>query len=135
MGAAPFTIKNLAELEDLAIRFGYSDHQEMRVPREDLGAERTGLSHQRVKPGKRHAFGHRHKEAEEIYVVLAGSGRVRLDDEIRDVRPLDAIRVAPPVTRAFEAGDEGLELLVFSTHHPGDAEMVPDFWNEDHSCT
>jgi uncharacterized cupin superfamily protein len=132
MGAtpSPFTIKNLREVEDLAVKFGYSGQQEARFPREELGAERTGLSYQRVKPGRRHAFGHRHKEAEEIYVVLSGTGRVRLDDEIHDLRPLDAIRIAPPVTRAFEAEDDGLELLVFSTFHPGDAEMVPDFWKE-----
>ena len=130
MGDTPFTIKNLGDVEDLAAKFGYSDYQEMRAPREELGAERTGLSYQRLKPGKRHAFGHRHEQAEEIYVVLSGKGRIRLDDEIREVDRLDAIRIAPRVTRAFEADEDGLELLVFSTYHPGDAEMVPDFWTD-----
>jgi mannose-6-phosphate isomerase-like protein (cupin superfamily) len=81
-----------------------------------------------VKPGKRHAFGHRHAEDEEVYVVLSGSGRVRLDEEVRDVKPMDAIRIAPEVTRAFEAGPDGLELLAFGTHHPDDPQVVPDFW-------
>jgi mannose-6-phosphate isomerase-like protein (cupin superfamily) len=85
------------------------------------------VSLQLVKPGKRHAFAHRHQEAEEVYVVLSGSGRVKLDDEIVEVGPMDAIRVAPAVTRAFEAGPEGLELLVFGPRHEGDAEIVQDF--------
>jgi hypothetical protein len=54
---------------------------------------------------------------------------MKLDDEVIEVGPMDAIRVAPKVTRAFEAGPEGLELLVFGTHHEGDAEMVQDFWS------
>jgi mannose-6-phosphate isomerase-like protein (cupin superfamily) len=80
-----------------------------------------------VKPGKRHAFAHRHKEAEEIYFVVSGSGRVKLDDQVEEVGEFDAIRVGPSVTRAFEAGDEGLELLAFSPRAQGDAEIVEDF--------
>jgi mannose-6-phosphate isomerase-like protein (cupin superfamily) len=68
------------------------------------------------------------KAAEEIYVALSGSGKVKLDDEIREVRPLDAIRVAPHVARAFEAGPEGLEFIAFGPHHPGDGEAVDDSW-------
>ncbi len=79
-------------------------------------------------PNKRQPFAHQHNQAEEIYVVLSGKGKMKLDDEVIDVGPMDAIRVAPNVTRMFEAGDEGLELLVFGTHHAGDAEMVQDFW-------
>jgi mannose-6-phosphate isomerase-like protein (cupin superfamily)/ABC-type transporter Mla MlaB component len=125
---ADYTIKNLREVEDMAVRHGFSDSQEARFPRQDLGLETLGLSHQVVKPGKRHAFGHRHKEAEEVYVVLSGAGRCRLDDDIVDVRPLDAIRIGPHVARAFEAGPDGLELLVFSRYAPGDAEILSDFW-------
>ena len=62
--------------------------------------------------------------------MLSGSGRVRLNDEVVGIGPLDAIRIAPHVTRAFEAGPEGLELLVFGPHHAGDAELVPDFWTD-----
>lgn len=127
---ASYTKKNLRELDDLAVKHGFSENQEMRVAHGDLGAEQTGVSFQIVKPGKRHAFGHRHKEAEEIYVVLSGKGKVRLDEEIVEVEPLDAIRISPPVSRAFEAGSEGLELLVFSPRYEGDAELVPDFWSD-----
>jgi mannose-6-phosphate isomerase-like protein (cupin superfamily) len=125
-----YTVKNLREVEDMAAKHGFSDNQEARFARGDLEAEATGVALQFVKPGKRHAFAHRHNEAEEIYVVLSGSGRVKLDDDVRDVGPMDAVRVAPPVTRAFEAGLDGLELLVFGPHHAGDSEMVADFWGD-----
>jgi uncharacterized cupin superfamily protein len=122
-----YTIKNLREVEDLAASQGFGEVQEARFAHGDLNAAQTGISLQRVKPGKRHAFAHRHTDAEEIYVVLSGSGRVKLDDNVEEVRPLDAIRVAPSVTRAFEADDEGLDLLAFSPRAAGDAEIVEDF--------
>jgi mannose-6-phosphate isomerase-like protein (cupin superfamily) len=126
-----YTIKNLREVEDLAAKFGYSDTQEARFAVEDLDAEATGLSLQIVRPGKRQAFAHRHEQAEEVYVVLSGEGRVKLDDEIVEIRPMDAIRIAPPVARAFEAGPDGLELLVFGPRHAGDAQMITDeFWDD-----
>ena len=123
-----YTIKNLREVEDIAIKHGFSESQEARFPRPELGAETTGLAYHVVRPGKRQAFAHRHHEAEEVNVVLSGTGRVRLDDEVVEIGPMDAIRVAPHVTRAFEAGPDGLELLVFGPHHHGDAETVQDFW-------
>ena len=122
-----YTIKNLREVEDMAATQGFGEVQEARFANADLDAEQSGISLQKVKPGKRHAFAHRHNEAEEVYVVISGSGRVKLDDEVKEVGELDAIRVAPSVTRAFEAGDEGLELLAFSPRAKGDAEIVQDF--------
>jgi quinol monooxygenase YgiN/mannose-6-phosphate isomerase-like protein (cupin superfamily) len=124
------TIRNLAEAEDLAARYGYSEMGEARFPSDDLEAEQTGLSHQRLRPGKRQMFAHRHRHAEEVYVVLSGRGRARIGDEIVEVGPLDAIRVGPEQTRAFEAGSEGLELLAFSRRARGDAEIVPDWWTD-----
>jgi uncharacterized cupin superfamily protein len=125
-----YTIKNLTRTADSAREYGLSELGEAHFPREELGAESTGLSYQVLKPGKRNAFGHRHERAEEIYVVLSGGGRMRLDDEILDVGPLDAIRVAPQVKRAFEAGADGLELLVFGPHHQRDGEVLNDFWKD-----
>jgi mannose-6-phosphate isomerase-like protein (cupin superfamily) len=122
-----YTIKNLKEVEDLAASQGFSEMQEARFAHGDLDSSQLGISLQRVKPGKRHAFAHRHQTAEEVYVVISGSGRVKLDDQIEEVRALDAIRVSPEVTRAFEAGDEGLELLAVSPRAQGDAEIVEDF--------
>lgn len=78
----------------------------------------------------RQAFAHRHDEAEEVYVVLSGSGRCKLDDETLELVALDAIRVAPWVTRCFESGEAGLELLVFGPRCPNDAQMVPDWWTD-----
>ena len=126
-----YTKKNLREVEDLAAKAGFSENQEARFPREELNAEETGLSYQVLRPGKRHAFAHRQTEAEEIFVVLSGSGRVKLDDEIVEVGPMDAIRVAPPVARAFEADSDGLAILVFGPHRDGDAEIIEeDFWGD-----
>jgi uncharacterized cupin superfamily protein len=124
-----YAITSLREVEDLAVKHGFSDNQEVRFPGETLGCEQIGLSLQTVKPGKRQAFGHRHNEDEEVYVILAGKGSVRLDDEVVEVGPMDAIRVAPNVARAFEAGPDGLELVAFGTHRKDDAEMLPDFWS------
>jgi uncharacterized cupin superfamily protein len=125
-----YTIKNLDSTEDSAVKFGFSEIGEAHFPREELGAERTGFAYHVLKPGKRQAFGHRHEQAEEVYVVLEGGGRIRLDDEVREISRHDAIRVAPPVVRAFEAGPEGLSVLVFGTRHEGDGELLQDFWNE-----
>ena len=124
-----FTIKNLREVKDSAPEFGFESTQEAHFAKEDLDAEATGISFHVVKPGQRQAFAHKHDEAEEIYVVVSGSGRVKIDDEITEIGPLDAIRVAPPAARAFEAGDDGLELVAVGPHHKGDGELLKaDFW-------
>jgi uncharacterized cupin superfamily protein len=125
-----YTLKNLGELEDLAVMGGFSEFQEARFAGRDLGLETLGVSYQIVKPGKHHAFGHRHKEAEEVCVVMSGSGTCHLDDEVVEVKRLDAIRVGPSVARGFEAGEDGLELIVFSRSAPGDAEIVTDFFGD-----
>jgi quinol monooxygenase YgiN/mannose-6-phosphate isomerase-like protein (cupin superfamily) len=127
-GGSGFTLVNLEDVEDMAKRFGFGEQGEARFANRSLGTSRTGVSHQRLRPGVRQAFGHRHQHAEEVFVILAGGGRVRIDDEIREVRPLDAIRIAPSSARAFEAGPDGLEFVVFGPHHTGDAVMDPDFW-------
>ncbi len=119
---------NLVEIEDVAPENGFGDRWQARVARTALGARQTGLTHFRLLAGKRSPFVHRHTAAEEIYVILGGTGRLKLDDQIIDVRPLDAIRVDPEVARAFEADSDGLEFLAFGPHHPGDGETVDDAW-------
>jgi mannose-6-phosphate isomerase-like protein (cupin superfamily) len=123
-----FTHINLADVDDAAIPNGFADRWEAHVARTALDAKETGVSHFRIHPGRRSPFAHRHSEAEEIYVILGGSGRMRLGTETRDVGRLDAIRVAPDVVRAFEAGSDGLEILVFGRHHAADGELVKDGW-------
>lgn len=131
MSSNPYTLTKLTDVEDSAVKFGFSEVQEARFANGDLETEQTGLSLYCLKAGKRQPFGHKHDEAEEVYVVLAGSGRIKLDDQIVDLAPLDAIRVAPGVTRAFEAGPDGdLELLAVGARHEGDGELIQGWWND-----
>lgn len=119
---------NLAEVKDAAPAGGFADRWQARVARTALGAQQTGVTHFRLLGGKRSPFAHRHSNAEEIYVILSGTGNLKLDDEIIAVRALDAVRVDAEVARAFEAGSDGLEFLAFGPHHPGDGEPVDDDW-------
>jgi mannose-6-phosphate isomerase-like protein (cupin superfamily) len=127
----PYTIKNLTDVEDSAAKFGHGDVGEARFINDELETEQTGLSHHKLNPNARQAFGHRHEDVEEVYVVLAGAGQVKLDDEIVDVNPRDAIRVEPSVVRAFQAGPDGLEVLAFSPQRKDDrGEVLPDWWSD-----
>jgi quinol monooxygenase YgiN/mannose-6-phosphate isomerase-like protein (cupin superfamily) len=127
---AGFTLLNLEQVEDQAAKFGYGEMGEARFANRALGAVQTGVSHQRIRPNRRQAFAHRHHRAEEVYVVLSGSGRARIEDEIVELRPLDAIRIGPEQTRQFEAGPKGLEYLVFGARARGDAEVVREWWTD-----
>jgi mannose-6-phosphate isomerase-like protein (cupin superfamily) len=126
----PFTHKKLEEVKDSAADFGHGDAMEARFAKGDLETEETGFSFHRLKPNKRQPFGHNHEDAEEVYVVVRGGGLFKLDDEIIEVETMDAIRVSPEVTRAFEAGDDGLEVLVFGPRRDGDGSLNPDFWTD-----
>ena len=123
-----YSLVNLVEVEDAAPGNGFDDRWEARVARTALDAQETGVTYFRLLAGKRSPFMHRHRSAEEIYVVLSGTGRAKLDDEIIDVGPLDAIRLPPGTARAFEAGDDGLEFIAFGPHRAGDGEPVDDPW-------
>jgi mannose-6-phosphate isomerase-like protein (cupin superfamily) len=126
--STPYTLKRLTDVEDSAPRFGFQEVQEARFAKDELHAEHTGVSHHRLKAHRRQAFAHRHEQAEEVYLILAGSGRLKLDDDVVELGPLDAIRVAPEVIRAFEAGPEGLEILAFGPRHDGDGEVIQGWW-------
>lgn len=125
-----FTIANLMELENTAAR--RTSQIDARFGRSHLDSEHLGVSYFRYEPGYRSATGHSHKEQEEAYVVVNGSGRVKLDAEVRDVQRWDVVRVAPHVVRAFEAGPDGLELIVVGSDRPegGDGTMVSDWWTD-----
>lgn len=124
-----YTKTNLQQVEDSAARHGAGAAQEARFPRSELGAEQTGCNYLIVKPGQREAFAHKHHQAEELYVVLSGSGRVKLDDDLVELAPLDAVRVAPGTTRRIEAGPDGIALLIFGARVEGDGEIVEGFWD------
>jgi quinol monooxygenase YgiN/mannose-6-phosphate isomerase-like protein (cupin superfamily) len=104
------------------------DVGEARYIREHLDAVQTGLTHHRLRSGRRQGWAHRHGVAEEIYVALSGSGRIKVDEELFELRSLDAIRVAPASARELEAGPNGHEVLAFGSHSPGDGELVADRW-------
>jgi quercetin dioxygenase-like cupin family protein len=125
-----YTVKNLMEIEDSAVAGGLSPDLEARFARKPLEAEQLGLSYQRFAPGYRSSFGHRHEDQEEVYVLLAGSGRLKLDDDVVELGPWDAVRIARDVTRAFEAGPDGAELLVVGAGRAGDAEVLPGWWSD-----
>ncbi len=126
-----YTKTNLMDVEDAAVGFGLSPDMESRFARDALEGGATGLSYQRLAPGVRQPFGHRHSHQEEIYVILSGSGRVKLEDEVVELASWDAIRVAPETMRSFEAGSEGMELLAFGAHKDSkDVETVPGWWSD-----
>jgi mannose-6-phosphate isomerase-like protein (cupin superfamily) len=125
-----WTLVNLGDVEDQAAKHGFGEFQEARFPRRELGTEQTGLGHIVVKPGKRQPFSHRHGEAEELYVVLSGSGVLKLDDEVVEVGPRDVVRIGPGVAHGMEAGPGGLEILAFGPHVDDDAEMIEGLWED-----
>src|SRR5207253_11072808 len=102
-------------------RFDGAPDLEFRLATEALELEKSGLSYQRVPPGYRFPYGHTHKKQEEVYVVLRGSGRMKVDDEIVELKQWDAVRVPPGTWRGYEAGPEGLEILVIGAPNLGDA--------------
>jgi quercetin dioxygenase-like cupin family protein len=125
-----YTHKNLGEVKDSAPGFGFAEMAEARFAKDELDAERTGISQLTLKPGKRMPFGHKHEQAEEIYIVIEGSGRIKLDDEIVEVVELDAIRIAPEVARGVEAGPEGISVLAVGARHDGDGELLQNWWTD-----
>ena len=122
------TIVNLKQVEpsEAARAAGIDAH----MSRSRLDSEHLGVSYFRYPPDFRPGTGHRHREQEEAYVVISGSGQVRLDDEIRELRCWDVVRVNPATVRAFEAGDDGLELIAIGSDRPdgGDGVFVDPAW-------
>ena len=127
---AEYTHKSVLDVENAAEKFGFGEIQESRFAHADFEAEQTGFSLHRIKPGKRQPFGHKHEDAEEIYFVVSGAGRMKVGDEILEVERFDAVRVSPGVMRSFEAGGDGLDVLAFGPRHAEDrGEIVPNWWS------
>jgi len=124
---ADWTKRNFEDIEDLSpadvrIRWLFS--------RNEVRSTQVGVSRFSYEPGARMPFGHRHGSQEEVYVVVAGSGRAKLEDEIIEIGVWDVLRVAPQVIRSFEAGPDGMELICVGGKRPegGDNEGFRDFW-------
>jgi mannose-6-phosphate isomerase-like protein (cupin superfamily) len=125
-----FAIKNLKEVDD---SFAERDVDlEARFGRKHLGSQHLGVSYFRHGPNQRSLVRHRHREQEEAYVVVSGSGRAKLGDEIVDLHQWDVLRIAPPVVRSLEAGPDGLEVIAVGSDRPegGDGEIVEGHWSE-----
>ena len=126
-----YTIVNLKEVEDQALNFGLSPDLEARFGRVALDAELIGLTYQRLAPNFQVPWGHTHKTQEEMFVVISGSMRVKVEDEIKELRPWDVIRVSKETARGFEAGPEGVEFIAIGAPGgPGDAENIEGFWEQ-----
>ena len=131
-----YTKVNLKDdVQDSATQFGYAPDMEARFATGHLELEFGGMGYERFAPNFRVPFGHTHKTQEELYVVVSGSGRLKLDDEIVEFGQWDAFRVAPGTWRCFEAGPDGCEILAFGApklEHPADdAEMKPGWWQDE----
>jgi uncharacterized cupin superfamily protein len=117
----PYTVRNVKkDLEDIGSAFDGPADLEFRAATKPLGLEKAALSYQRIPPGYRFPYGHMHRTQEEVYVVIRGSGRMKVDDEIVEVEQWDAVRVPPGTWRGYEAGPDGLELLVVGAPNLGD---------------
>ena len=64
--------------------------------------------------------------------LVSGSARIKLEDEVLDLKPWDAVRVHKDTVRGFEGGEDGAELLAIGAPNtgPGDAEVIQDWWSE-----
>jgi uncharacterized cupin superfamily protein len=128
---AGYTLVHLKDVEDQAPKFGFAPGLEARFATAPLELERTGITYQRFGPGFRTPFGHRHRQQEELYVVVSGSARAKIDDEIIDLRQWDAVRVPGEAMRCLEAGPDGAEILAFGERTPrSDSEMTPNWWTD-----
>jgi mannose-6-phosphate isomerase-like protein (cupin superfamily) len=127
-----YTIVNIREHENVAPKFGMPDEMEARFPKQALNCEIGAVGLETLGPNFRTPFGHKHKTQEELYVVVRGSGRVKLDDEVVDIRQWDVVRVPAHMMRNFEAGDDGLEVLAFGApiSEENDGEIVPGWWTD-----
>ncbi len=125
-----FTVKNLMDVENSA--GDRTPSLEARFARKHMNSEHLGVSYFRYPPGFRSPMGHSHREQEEAYVVIGGSGRIKLDEEILELARWDVVRVAPAVVRGFEGGPEGLEIIAIGADRPegGDGVRVEDWWSD-----
>ena len=119
----PFTITNLKDIEDSAGE--RAPGVEARFARKHIDSEHLGVSYFRYAAGVRAPMAHSHREQEEAYIVVNGSGRIRLDDEVHELRRWDVVRISPQTIRAVEAGDDGLEFIAVGSDRPEDGDGVP----------
>jgi mannose-6-phosphate isomerase-like protein (cupin superfamily) len=128
---ADYTHLNLKEVEDQAPKFGFTE-MEFRSARVPLELENSGLSYLRVEPNHRVPFGHHHNVQEEVYVLVSGGARLKLDDRVIDLKPFDAVRIHKDTMRNLEGGPDGAEVIAIGAPNtgPGDGPMTKDWWTD-----
>ena len=127
-----YAIVNVGEVENVAPTFQMPEGMDVRFPKRDLGCKVGGVGIEKLPPGLRMPFGHTHSEQEEIYVVAEGSGRIKIGEEVHDLRQWDIVRVGPGVMRNPEAGPDGMTLIAFGAPlgEQSDGEVVPGWWSD-----
>ena len=127
-----YTIVNLGDVENVAPKFQMPEGMDVRFPRQMLACTSGGVGVEKLPAGLRMPFGHTHSQQEEIYVIAEGAGRIKLDDEVHELRQWDIIRIASGVMRNLEAGPEGLTLIAFGAPlgEESDGEIVPGWWSD-----
>ena len=118
------------DVNNAAADFGMGEHLETRFARKALGLEQFGFSYQKMQPNFRQPFGHVHKEQEEAYVMLEGSGRAKVEDDIVELGQWDVLHVPAGKTRAFESGGDGLAFIAIGGNPTGDADMIENWWTD-----
>jgi quercetin dioxygenase-like cupin family protein len=129
---ADYTVVNLKrDVEDMAPKFELAPGLESRFARVPLGLANSGASYFKIAPGFRAPFGHRHGEQEEVYVIVSGSARIKLDGDIVELDQWDMVRIAPATWRALEGGPDGAEVIAFGAPNTEnkDIEMQPGWWS------
>jgi uncharacterized cupin superfamily protein len=128
-----YTRINIEDVEDSAVGFGLAPSLEARFGRSALGSTVVGVSRETLAPGFRVPFGHMHRDQEEVYVVLRGSGRIKIDDEVVDLAEGDLVRVSPGVWRCTEAGPDGMQILAVGAPiaEENDSELQPGWWADE----
>jgi mannose-6-phosphate isomerase-like protein (cupin superfamily) len=129
-GYTKVNLKN--DVDDAAKQYGMSPNLEFHVPGGQLEAEESAISYLRVAPNFRLPFGHAHERQEEIYVVVGGSAKIKLDDEVVDLVQWDAVRIPSDTVRDLEGGPDGAELILIGAPKtdPNDAEMIQNWWSD-----
>ena len=130
-----YTKQNLkSDVENSAPNFGMPDGMSAHFSGDALGMTAGGMAYERLEAGVRPPFGHAHSEQEEVYVVIEGSGRIKLDDEILELERLDAVRIGKGVMRCMEGGPEGIGWIAFGAppveNAREEAELVPGWWSD-----
>lgn len=124
-----YTKVNLRDVKDMAAEWGI-EGLEARFARTNLELEKFGVGYEKLSPNFRVPFGHTHAEQEEVYVILSGSGRIKVGDEVIDVGQWDMVRVPAGTIRNPEAGPDGMEVLAIGAPHLDDAELLQGWWSD-----